>query len=242
MPGGYTIGKAKRFKSTKANQALARARSILGKRGSGFSAPVRTGGFYGLYTKRGRDELKVIDTATASANLTLNAGLVLLNGVVQGTDYTNRVGRKTIMKSIYLRFTLLPNTANSAPIGDFTRIIVVYDCQTNAAAPLAGDILQSGGDYMSPLNLNNRDRFKVIHDKLVPMNPNVYTAGALTAGDPVNKAWKMYKKITMETVFGGTGATVGSIQTGSIYLLYMSAGATSYSTLTYNCRIRFIDA
>lgn len=241
MPG-YSSSKAKRFKLTKAAQALARARTVVGKRSSGLTAPVRTGGFYGLYTKRGRDELKVVDTVTASANLTVTAGLVLLNGISQGSDYTNRIGRKVLMKSLYMRFTLLPNSANSAPIGDFVRILLVYDCQTNGAAPLAADILNSAADYLSPLNLANRDRFKVLHDKVVPMNANAYAGAALTVGDPVNKHWKIFKKMNMETIFGGTAATVGSIQTGSIYLLYMSAGATSYTTLTYNCRIRFSDA
>lgn len=205
-------------------------------------APLRTGGFYGVYTRRGRDELKVTDTVVASANLTQIAGFVLLNGVTQGSDYNARIGRRTLMKSIFIRFSLVPNTANSAPNGDFARVIVFYDCQTNGAAPIASDVLSVGTDYLSPLNLNNRDRFKVLHDKIISMNPNVYTAGALTAGDPMNKYWKLFKKINMEVIFGGTNATVGSIQTGSIYLMYLSAGATSYSTLSYNARVRFIDS
>lgn len=230
-------------KVNRSRQLVAKATQLLRARMAGTPrAPLRTGGFYGVYTRRGRDELKTVDVATASANLTLNAAFVLLNGVTQGTDYTERIGRKTIMKSIFLRFSLVPNVANSAPTGDFARIIIFYDCQTNGAAPIAGDVLKSGTDYLSPLNLNNRDRFKILMDKLVSMNPNVYTAGAVTAGDPVNKTWKLYKKITMDTVFAGTNNTVASISTGSIYLMYMSAGATSYSTLSYNSRIRFIDS
>jgi len=205
-------------------------------------APLRTGGWYGGYTRRGRDELKTVDVTPASANLSVTAGFVLLNGVAQGTDFTNRIGRKTHMKSIYLRFSLYPNNANSAPGGDFVRVIVFYDCQSNATAPVVGDVLQFSTSYLSPLNLNNRDRFKILHDKVISMNANVYTATVLTAGDPVNKNWKMYRKINLDTVFGDTAATIGSIQTGSIYLMYMSAGATSFSTLGYTSRIRFIDS
>lgn len=236
----YTSGSRKVNAS---RRVVAKAAQLLRARMAGTPrAPLRSGGFYGVYTRRGRDELKTIDTASASANLTLTAGLVLLNGVAQGTDYINRIGRRVVMKSLYIRFSLVPNVANSAPVGDFARILLVYDCQSNGAAPLAADILNAAADYLSPLNLNNRDRFKILHDKVIPMNPNVYTAGALTSGDPVNKTWKLFKKMNMDIIFGGTGATVGSIQTGAIYLLYMSAGATSYSTLTYNCRIRFIDS
>lgn len=230
-------------KVARSRQLVAKASQLLRARmAGGTRAPLRTGGFYGVYTRRGRDELKVVDTLVATANLTLTAGFALLNGVGQGSDYTQRIGRRTIMKSIFVRFTLYPNVANSAPIGDFARVIVLYDCQSNAAAPVAADVLSVAADYLSPLNLNNRDRFKILHDKIISMNPNVYTAGALTAGDPINKSWKFFKKINMETIFGGTNATVGSIQTGSIYLMYMSAGATSYSTLAYNARIRFIDS
>lgn len=207
-------------------------------------APLRTGGFYGLYQRRGRDELKVIDVASAVNGSTAAGGgsITLLNGVSQGTDYTNRIGRKVILKSLLVRLNVVPNIANSAPQGDIIRVMVVYDCQTNAAAPVLSDIINAGSiTYQSPMNLNNRDRFKILADKFLTMEANVYTAGALTAGSPRPKQIKIWKKMNMEEIFGGTGATVGSIQTGAIFLVIVAA-TTAFSTISFETRVRFMDA
>lgn len=239
MPG-YSSAKAKRFKLTKAAQALARARTVVGKRSSGLLAPPRTGGFYGLYNKRGRREVKTIDTDTAITAIPLAGALQLLNGVAQGTDYTDRVGRKIILKSLFFRVNFFPSTTVNAPQGTVVRLLIVYDCQTNAAAPTVTDILQVG-TYDAPMNLNNRDRFKVLFDKFIMMCATSYTAGALATGDPCPKMLSKYKKMYMEQIFGGTGNTVGSINTGSIYALLIPSLQNAVQADSY-FRVRFEDA
>lgn len=207
--------------------------------GYGAGAPLRTGGFYGLYDRRGRSELKTIDIGTGAVNPVPTAGqITLLNGVAQGTDYTARIGRKIEMTSVLLRFWFLPITT-SAPVGDACRVIVFHDAQTNAAAPIVTDVLNAA-DYLSPNNLNNRDRFTTLWDKTITMNPVVYAAAAPTTGNPVTKALKLYRKIRKEVIFGGTAATVGSITSGGIFLLLISAEAQMQ--LSVNSRIRFKDS
>ena len=73
------------------------------------------------------------------------------------------------------------------------------------------------------------------------MNANNYTAGTLTAGSPMTKKLQVYKKCSLEQIFSGTGATIGSIQSGSLYLLMINAVTNSTSADTYT-RVRFIDA
>lgn len=192
-----------------------------------------------MYQRRGRDELKTIDTGTQSTSAAAVGSVILLNGVGQGTDYTNRIGRRILLKSLLLRFNITTIPSTSDPAGDFIRILVVYDAQTNAVTPAVTDIIN--GDFLSPLNLSSRDRFKVLSDKTTTMNPNGYTAGAVSGGSPRNVAYKIYKKMSMEEIFGGTGATVGSIQTGAIFLLIISA-ANGASAVNWNSRIRFIDS
>ena len=232
-------------KVARSRQLVNKAAQLLRARMAGTPrAPLRTGGFYGLYQRRGRDELKVIDVANAvnGAIGTAGGSITLLNGVSQGTDYTNRIGRKIILKSLLARLNVVPNIANSAPQGDIIRIMIVYDCQTNAAAPVLSDIILNGTvTYQSPMNLNNRDRFKILSDKFVTMEANVYTAGALTAGSPRPKQLKIFKKMNMEQIFGGTGNTVGSIQTGAIWLVIVAA-TSAFSTITFETRVRFMDA
>ena len=141
-------------KVNRSRQLVAKASQLLRARmAGGTRAPLRTGGFYGVYTRRGRDELKVKDVTVTSQNLTNTAGFELINSIGQGSDYTQRIGRKVVVKSIFIRFTLIPNSANSAPNGDFARVIVLYDCQTNTVAPTVADVLSVQTDYLSPLNL-----------------------------------------------------------------------------------------
>lgn len=200
-------------------------------------APARTGGFYGVSSRRGQSELKVVDTTTAGVIPVAQAGSVtLLNGVATGTDYTSRIGRKIVLKSILMRFFFFDTTTTSN--GDNVRIIIFYDCQTNAAAPAVTDVINVA-DPLQPMNLNNRDRFLILKDKMITYNPGVYAANVLTGGNPVNKSWKTYKKMSKETIFGGTGATVGSIQSGGLFLLLISTNAQG--NLNYNARVRFLD-
>lgn len=229
-------GFTKRRKLALANSAVKRARAVLRARNV---APPRTGGFYGLYTRRGREELKTIDVATSLTPTLTGSSPTLLNGVATGTDYTNRIGRKILMKSLLLRLSIFNDTTTSDPTGDIIRVVVVYDCQSNGVAPAVTDVISGGFD--GPMNLNNRDRFKILLDKFWTVPGQTYTAGTLTAGSPQPKYYKLYKKMSTEEIFSGTGATVGSIATGGIYIFAMSTGTTG-NAVGVNSRIRFNDA
>lgn len=222
----------------RSRQLVNRAAQLLRNRmGTTTRAPMRNGGWYGGY-RRG-EELKTIDTEGYN-NTTSTGAVYLLSGVAQGTDYTNRIGRKISMKSLLIRFSLNPNAGQTSAVGDFVRILIVYDSQSNGSAPGVTDILQTA-NYLSPMNLNNRDRFKVLHERLIPMNPTVYTTGALTGGNPQNKSYEIYKRMFLDEVFSNTTNLISSITSGSVYLLIIAAAATA-TGLGYNSRIRFSDS
>lgn len=235
----YSGGSRKYAASRK---AVARASALLRARmATRARAPFRTGGFYGLYDRRGRNELKVINTDQSLSTTVASAGAVtLINGVAQGTDYTDRIGRKITMKSIFSKFFLLPNSTTNQVNGNIVRVMVFYDTQTNAAAPTVADVLQTAA-YDAPINLSNRDRFKVILDKYYTMGAAVYTAGSLTSGAPFPAYCKKFKKCSLEVIFGGTGATVGSIQSGGLFMLTIAAVDSVTWCDTYH-RVRFIDS
>lgn len=236
----YTGGRANSYKVARSRALVNKAAQLLRQRNAGYPrAPLATRGYYGLYQRRGRDELKVVDVTAAGA--VAAAGTVtLLNGISQGTDYNNRIGRKVIIKSLLFNLDLQPNATASIPIGDFVRVLVVYDCQTNSAAPVVSDILQ-GGTYNSPMNLTNRDRFKVLIDKRVSVGGVTYTAGAITSGMFMPRTIHVFKKMSMEMIFSGTGATVGSISTGGIFLILLDEIGAIVNSNLYS-RIRYQDA
>jgi len=163
-----------------------------------------------------------------------------MNGVATGTDYTNRIGRKLVMKSIYFKGVIAPSGVTN-PGGDHLRTILLYDKQTNGAAPTPADIL-TVVDPTSPMNLNNRDRFIVLKDWNHGIEAATYTAGVLSGGSPRQKPIKVYKSCNYEVIFNNTTNAVTSIQTGGVFLLTLDSTGTGVETLTYFCRIRFDDA
>jgi len=184
-------------------------------------------------------ELKTVDTGTLNQLIDGTGDTVLLNGIAAGTDYTNRIGRKVILRSILARFTVLPGST-SVVTGDSVRVLIVYDSQSNGAQPTVADILNTA-NFLEPMNLSNRDRFKVLFDKQVPMNATVYAAASPTAGTPAPRVFKMYKKLNLDQIFQGTTAAFSSIASGSIWLLPISL-QDDLNTLYYNVRIRYEDA
>jgi len=189
-----------------------------------------------VFTRRGRDELKFVDGNFVGTATTAGA-IQLLNGVTQGTDYNNRIGRKMLMKSIMCRFIVKLGTVDSP--GQVIRLLIVYDAQTNAALPAVTDVLQTA-DVLSPMNLNNRDRFKILSDKWWSTGAFDQTAGALTAGEFCPAMEKFYKKINLEVNNSGTANTIGSIATGGVYAIVIGEVATNDFEL-YS-RIRFTDS
>lgn len=235
----YKVGKRKGSSSRKPRPRVIKTQIVRTTSGRDL-APLRTGGFYGLYDKRGRSELKTNDIATQTITPIPTAGsITLLNGVAQGTDYTQRIGRKVEMMSLLMRFWFFPISSASGAFGDYVRVIVFYDNQTNAAAPVVGDVTATGA-VLDPLNLNNRDRFTVLCDKTYTFNPVQYTATLPTGGNPVSKQLKIYKKMRKEVIYGGTGATVGSINSGGLFL-YLQSSLGVIQT-EYTSRVRFLDS
>lgn len=203
-------------------------------------APLRTGGFFTGMRSR-LEEKKTIDVDVTTMEAYSTAQFTLLNGSATGTDFTDRIGRKIIMKSLYLRCSLEPadnsNLANST-----VRVFVVYDMQTNGAIPAITDILKSAHP-LAQLNLNNRDRFKILYDKLWTPGAVSNTATQSFAYGPLVTSFKKWKKLNLETIYGGTTAAVASIQTGSLYLVTLGTlGTGNGDILGFSSRVRFIDA
>ena len=128
-------------------------------------------------------------------------------------------------------------TAGSSPL----RLVVVYDRQSNAVAPLATDVFQID-QISSMMNLSNGRRFKVIIDELVE---NVSSAGPSGWN---RKLWRDFTakgtKPGLEVTFNtASTATISSIQTGSLYAFVWQNGnlITAAPTQALYSRVRFVD-
>jgi len=188
------------------------------------------------YVPKLRDkEAKVVDIAAAAYACDTTGSVTLLNGVAQGDDSTNRDGRITYAKSIKLE-GYVGHAVPASGVQMLAAVYLIWDKQGNGAAPAITDIFNLSSST-SPLNLNNRDRFTVLRHQAFALN---------TAINSINHRMSIYvnlNKPEFKTVYGGTGATVASINTGALYLVTLgdiAAGGTGGTCIT-SSRFRFID-
>lgn len=198
-------------------------------------------------------EKKVSDIAVATYQVNTTGTFTPLHIPVLGSDYTNRIGRKTVCKSVYIRGFVTAEGANvvtptTAP-SQLLRMIVFIDQQPTPATAIAvGDLLNTAHPA-SQLNLNNRDRFRIVKDKQWVLDPfiDVTTAtSAQASAANVTKAIKCYAKLNMESIFNATnGGTIADLNSGALYMFWIgstAAGANVDANAVVSTRVRFLDA
>jgi len=226
------------------------------------------------YTARSIEK-KVFDMGDAQAsvgdNYTSNnvssAGTVVPIFIPRlGSDFNQRIGRKVVAKSLYVKWRGFPNwteepeeyTAQDYYPQTGQRILIVSDSQPNGVLPAATDILQPESDgslsVLSFVNMNNRDRFKILMDKWHQFAAFKVT----TAEDSIwqsalgaSTVWtgKKFKRCNLEVIFNASsGGTIGDISTGALYLIVMGTepipeGGSNkkLTTISVNTRIRYSD-
>jgi len=199
-------------------------------------------------------ELKAYDITPFKFDVKVNPGgteMPILMLPAQGADFTNRIGRKTTTTKLYIRGMIgvkrVMETADPSTWGraQLLRMIVFVDWQPNGARPLGSDLLVANGDgeisSESQINLNNRQRFKILKDKVWAFDP-------VTTSDTFNRTVapiKVFKKVQVETIYGTSTPAVADIQSGAIYCLFVGSedGTTGrgIGQARITCRARFID-
>jgi len=189
----------------------------------------------GYPTSRGtQGELKSIDINTGSLAADTTGAIGLLNGCARGDDVNERTGRQICMKSLDITFT---NQVTPATGTDQTqRVMVVLDRQPNAAPLAITDVLISVST-LSLTNLDNRNRFVVLYDKLMYLN----ATGEAGAAIAYRKHIPMRNIITQFN--NGNAGTIADITTNSVYVISIGgnvAGVTAGTTV-YRSRLRYTD-
>lgn len=227
------------------------ARSKSKKRKTGISRAAAASG-----PKRKSGEVKTVDVpstlTTPSTTVTTN----LINGITEGVDANNRVGRRINLKSIQLRMAwgnIAPTAATDPYI---VRYALIYDRQPNAAAPAWADVFSdidvAGAITSGPLahtNPTNFDRFVVVRDGLkVFKSPPAGTLGIAEQenGNRQDSAERWFVKLQdLESHYiSGAGAgTIADIRTGSLYFMTLGSNtaANAAVTITWTARLRFFD-
>jgi len=211
---------------------LRRARYYSGR------VPLATRGFKGYEGRKVQEEKNYKDYNLALTPTLTVPTIDLISGVAQGTSVSERVGRRICIKSVQIR-ALMRSVYSSDQVtaasflADSWRIMLVWDTQVNGVAPTINDILTvSAAGYASSLtNLNNRERFKVLMDKVGDYSFCGGVSDGPASQEDQTAAQHQFKKyIKMNhivTFNSGTTDVVGSITTGALWLVCISGDANN---------------
>lgn len=213
----------------------------------GSRVPLATRGY-----KFNDQELKVNDIAVANYAVNTTGSITLLCFPVTGADQNARIGRKIQIKSVYVRGAVFSDFATRAPVAAEAnptqqgRMIIVWDTQPNGAVMTIAQLLNTATP-LSMLNLDNRDRFKIIKEKVFHFGPSaIGAAGVATyAVSPQSANIKCYAKMNHSMQFNAVnGGTIADVTSGALYMVWIGttvAGANDI-TATVSTRVRYSDS
>jgi len=233
------------------------ARSVAHRSARG---PKASHGFTPLASwKRGKGikgETKAVDLATATYNFTTTTSTagVGLNFMSAGSSFFNRIGRKVAMQSLYVNGLLGAINPALAAVDEYVRMIVVYDAQTNGVAPTWAQVVQaytqagaSSNLVTDGVNLDYRDRFRIILDKRILLPGAIVTTGAMVAPGPFPTSCELtiqeFRKLNnLETQFKADSSpgVIGDIATGGLFFLVQGSIGGQYA-FTGTFRLRYTD-
>jgi len=171
-------------------------------------------------------------------------------GLSQGTSEQDRIGRKIIVKSLYIRahIKLLDNLALPYKYPQQLRFMIVEDRQANGILLTVADLLETppvGVPFIHAANnLANKQRFKVHMDKVYALNfVNSWTNSTDSAYYQQGKdiVFKYYKKFDLPVEFSGTGtSTMSNIQSTNLSYVFITENTDASCQIEGLSRIRFV--
>jgi len=186
-------------------------------------------------------EHKFVDT-TLTDFVTAATGNVVNDGTLvdidQGTGDSQRIGRKILVKSLFIQGHLyLPITSSGDEAGDRVRMIIFHDKQANKATATVTGILESAA-ISAFRNLDYTERFKVLKDK----QWTIKSGSAISTGFShafINIKFA-FPKLNIPILYDSTDGDVSHLISNNIGVMIISA--LGVCTVTYKARVRYVDA
>lgn len=169
---------------------------------------------------------------SASGSIATNTSVTLIDGVAEGTDEFQRIGKKVTHKQLEVSINIVQSgnqntsTANPPAVWDAGFWAIVLDRQPNLALPGFGTIFDVSSGSLTyadaglamRLTTGYQDRFVIV------AREEWSTTSPLGGGDPYHMKKfidlaKILKGRDKTVNFSGTDATIGSINYGALYFV-----------------------
>jgi len=197
----------------------------------------------GRNTARNRPSGSIANLRNVGSTVTTigsaGTGLVQhISPVAQGTDFDERVGDKISLARLWVRGTLIANTADTSTLDTICRIIVFRDNFNQGTAPAITDFLTFDGvGSLRNTRPENLRRYEFLADNtFVVGNDANSTSGISNA-----------KLISYEVSLGNRPCTfIGTAATdegpGSLWIYHACSKSTNLPTVSWNFRTFYRNA
>lgn len=201
-----------------------------------------------IKTIQNRQELKHLDRVFAGQTITTTEGPFLLNGIAIGDTDILRDGNEITCTSIQWRLRFQTDLDRIAS-GCVIRMIVFWDRQANGADPtlaLLLDLSVITNRLDAPYNHNTQERFKILHDQIIIMEPMSIsdfdvTTGTTTTFVPRVTYKKGKRQLNRITKYDGATNAIDDIVSNSLYVIFVSDLATDPPIVSGGFRLYFKD-
>lgn len=181
-----------------------------------------------LYKAR---ELKFHEVTVNSA-FNNSGTIVLLSGLAQGDSGSARDGDKISMQSIYFGGRAMIASSSY----DLCRVIIFRFNVTDGVSPIPSDVLAQTATASiidSPYNFLKRRQYSIVADKVITLNANSNHVVSWKQNTPLKGSQAFYQ---------GTGNTVTSTSTGTLFALFCSDKAGTPPTVAGTFRLKYYDS
>ncbi len=169
-------------------------------------------------------EIKQVDT-TATTTPGTTQSLILLNPLSQGTTRLTRIGNSVRFITLACNFKI---TINSSATNTTVRLLLIYDKQTNGAAPV--NIYQTSS-IISPFNPDQMYRYVILHQ----------SSTSVSISGMQERVVSFTLPLYCITRYQSNNGDITDISTGSIYLGLLSDDNTNTPSVEYYIRASFVD-
>lgn len=179
-----------------------------------------------------------------------------VNIIENGSAFYNRIGTEIKMKSLHITGYIQRESANAAVSdGDYIRLVVIYDKQTNGAYPTFANIFtdydligSTTTNWLSGINLPMKKRFKILMDERIYMPPCGINgvSGPNTNLQIDTQCLNINRYIKLKGLasdYSTSTGSIGDITTGGLYFLTVGNTAANADAYAFNgkARLRFWD-